>query len=129
MIVTCSHIAGKVLIIGGGIANFTNVAATFKVCTVHMYAYVYVQYVYVQYVRMCMYGMYVYVRYVRMCMYCMYVYVRYVCVCTVCIFLSAYSGGHNLTDIQFQHSNITYVCTVLAVCTRVFTVCSSSIVY
>jgi ATP citrate (pro-S)-lyase len=26
------HPDGKILIIGGGIANFTNVAATFKVC-------------------------------------------------------------------------------------------------
>ena len=31
-----SCVTGKVLIIGGGIANFTNVAATFKVL-VHMY--------------------------------------------------------------------------------------------
>ena len=29
--VMCLLFAGKVLIIGGGIANFTNVAATFKV--------------------------------------------------------------------------------------------------
>ena len=28
------HPEGKVLIIGGGIANFTNVAATFKVCVI-----------------------------------------------------------------------------------------------
>ena len=32
-----SVFAGKVLIIGGGIANFTNVAATFKVSMEHSY--------------------------------------------------------------------------------------------
>jgi len=32
------HQDGKILIIGGGIANFTNVAATFKVYSIHVYA-------------------------------------------------------------------------------------------
>ena len=31
MFINCVLYTGKVLIIGGGIANFTNVAATFKV--------------------------------------------------------------------------------------------------
>ena len=35
------HPDGKVLIIGGGIANFTNVAATFKVCSINDYVFQY----------------------------------------------------------------------------------------